>query len=468
MSVSWTKVWQGSQKVNVGEGYYLWDASQMQYKKSFSISSGEDAGDYDTSGYMSVANPSTDMSNMETFSGTSYSSTGEIEGFTYTGGEFDPTGDEFRKAMESGKQSDLLQGFNIGSEYYKYFEDVDMDELDFLKQEKALADKTATQEFDFGESALAFGANQNLMDIRKQTTTAQATSGFASNTAIDTVGQQATKSIMGEYNLQKGTLQQSLDTTMEKSNLAFEKGKEAFWEGTEDEWYDTLDRVETEIDADNETSGGSCFTGESPVLMSDGTKKKIKDIVKGDKIKGWGDKIHTVVELRPEKLANRKLYGFNGSPAFFTEEHPLMTIDGWKSLNPKETKRENPMMDIERFQVGDTVMGGKKVKDLGYIYTPILVEAIESKEDDPDTDVYNIHLSDGISFHVYNIPFHTVQSGVVVDKYAEEGLSNLSDEDKEKFVTAFSTVPGLMNATGKAFGSTFIKVFRQLGAKHGV
>ena len=145
-----------------------------------------------------------------------------------------------------------------------------------------------------------------------------------------------------------------------------------------------------------------------------------------------------------------------------------MTIDGWKSLNPKETKRENPMMDIERFQVGDTVMGGKKVKDLGYIYTPILVEAIESKEDDPDTDVYNIHLSDGISFHVYNIPFHTVQSGVVVDKYAEEGLSNLSDEDKEKFVTAFSTVPGLMNATGKAFGSTFIKVFRQLGAKHGV
>ena len=145
-----------------------------------------------------------------------------------------------------------------------------------------------------------------------------------------------------------------------------------------------------------------------------------------------------------------------------------MTIDGWKSLDPEETKRENPMMDLERFQVGDVVMGGKELKGLGYIYIPISIKTIDSKEDDPDTDVYNIHLSDGISFHIHNIPFHTIQSGVVVDKYAEEGLSNLSDEDKERFATAFSTVPGLMDATGRAFGSTFIKIFRQLGANHGV
>ena len=193
--------------------------------------------------------------------------------------------------------------------------------------------------------------------------------------------------------------------------------------------------------------------------------KQIKDIVKGDKIIGWGNKIHTVIELRPRKLGSRKFYGFNGGLTFFTEEHPVMTADGWKSLDPAQTKRENPVMDIERLQVGDVVMIAKYTEQIGFSYKPTLIKSFVTEEDDPDTDVYNLHLSDGVSFHIYNIPFHTVQSGVVVDKYAEEGLDNLSDEDKQKFATAFKTIPGLLEATGKAFGSTFVNIFTKLGDK---
>ena len=152
---------------------------------------------------------------------------------------------------------------------------------------------------------------------------------------------------------------------------------------------------------------------------------------------------------------------------FFTEEHPLMTADRWKALNPEKTKRENPVMELERLQVGDIVMQGEYSKDLGFVYKPVQIESLEYREDDPDTDVFNLHLSDGISFHVYDIPFHTIQSGIVVDRYAEEGLDNLCEEDKQKFVTAFSTIPGLMDATAKAFGSTFINIFTKLGHQNG-
>jgi len=214
-------------------------------------------------------------------------------------------------------------------------------------------------------------------------------------------------------------------------------------------------------------SQDSCLVAGSPVLMSDGEYKNIEDIVKGDKIIGWGDRIHTVVELRPMKLGSRKLYGINSDAMFFTEEHPLMTADGWKALNPEKTKRENPVMELERLQVGDVVMQGEYSKDLGFVYKPVQIESLEYREDDPDTDVFNLHLSDGISFHVYDIPFHTIQSGIVVDRYAEEGLDNLCEEDKQKFVTAFSTIPGLMDATAKAFGSTFINIFTKLGHQNG-
>ena len=50
MPVSWTSVWQGSNNVNVGSGYYTWDASSMKYKAAFHIGQDDDPADYDTDG----------------------------------------------------------------------------------------------------------------------------------------------------------------------------------------------------------------------------------------------------------------------------------------------------------------------------------------------------------------------------------------------------------------------------------
>lgn len=458
-NTDWKNAWQDADYVKVpstnvnnkgGYEHYKWDATSQKYTMTGSYTT-RDNGPGSTStttynapsdgNYLSVQNPTTDMSGMTTYAGTGLTAGGAMEGYTYTGGSFDPSSDEFKEAMKAGNMTDLLQGYGITSDYYKYFDDVDMNQLNLINKGYSVQGRQAGRK-----------RTSNLMDIREEESVGVAQAGMASSGTIASKVKRAEQGVWADFTSQKQQLA-----------VGWESDRNAFWQAEEDDFYNTIDDVEAKIDAANAPSG-SCFTGDSPILMSDGSKKQIKDIIKGDKVRGWGNKIHTVVELRPEKLADRKLYGFNGGPAFFTEEHPLMTIDGWKSLNPAETKRENPTMSLERFQVGDVVMGGKELEDLGYIYIPMTVTDIHSEEDDPDTDVYNIHLSDGISFHIHNIPFHTVQSGVVVDKYAEEGLSNLSDEDKQRFATAFSTVPGLMDATGRAFGSTFIKIFRQLGA----
>ena len=46
----------------------------------------------------------------------------------------------------------------------------------------------------------------------------------------------------------------------------------------------------------------------------------------------------------------------NGTFVKMTEEHPLMTRDGWKALDPNKTKEENPELIVKKLGVGDTVV----------------------------------------------------------------------------------------------------------------
>ena len=116
-----------------------------------------------------------------------------------------------------------------------------------------------------------------------------------------------------------------------------------------------------------ETGGGgagddeSCFIEGTQVLLSDGTYKNIEWVEIGESVKGNSGN-NTVLDLDPTLLGNRLLYGFNGETPFFTAEHPFMTTEGWKSINPQATVDENvegfeTLSDIGQLQVNDVISG---------------------------------------------------------------------------------------------------------------
>jgi hypothetical protein len=82
-----------------------------------------------------------------------------------------------------------------------------------------------------------------------------------------------------------------------------------------------------------------CFVAGTEIELSNGDSKNIEDIIVGDEVIGWkdGERINGVVsELKPTYLGNRSLYNINDLKITFTDEHPFLTKDGWKSIAPDE------------------------------------------------------------------------------------------------------------------------------------
>ena len=154
-----------------------------------------------------------------------------------------------------------------------------------------------------------------------------------------------------------------------------------------------------------------CFTGETEILMVDGTYCPIADVSVGDRIIGEGGEINTVLHVETPLLGDRKLYAFNDGPAFVTAEHPFKTRDGWKSIDPVATRAETGHFGLEPLRMGDQLLmlaaasfmyipsarsrGGAEVKSLPeiVILTAYQVLArISEHADDPIRPVYNLRL----------------------------------------------------------------------------
>lgn len=131
------------------------------------------------------------------------------------------------------------------------------------------------------------------------------------------------------------------------------------------------------------TTNSSCFIAGTQVTLNDGTRKAIETLTVGDVVKGAsGD--NKVVKMETPTLDGRDLYRINGSKAFVTAEHPFMTKDGWKSIDPKATALENAALKVGSLVVGDTL-----VTDKG----ELKVASIEAVKSAPETVVYNPILS---------------------------------------------------------------------------
>lgn len=90
--------------------------------------------------------------------------------------------------------------------------------------------------------------------------------------------------------------------------------------------------------------------------MADGTSREIERVEVGDFVLGAAGRINRVVGIERPRLGDRLLYALNDGDFFVTAEHPFLTEDGWKAIDPAATAMENPTLRVARLNVGDRLL----------------------------------------------------------------------------------------------------------------
>ena len=116
----------------------------------------------------------------------------------------------------------------------------------------------------------------------------------------------------------------------------------------------------------------TCFPAGTKVLMENGNQKNIEEINVGDAVVSQsekGNKSESRVTALDQPIRDHmcQINFEGGEDLKLTDEHPLFTQDGWKSINPKNTFRENPNLKVGKLKEGDQVAKADgataKVKD---------------------------------------------------------------------------------------------------------
>ena len=167
--------------------------------------------------------------------------------------------------------------------------------------------------------------------------------------------------------------------------------------------------------------GADCFIAGTPVMIhEEGNRspqsfKNIEDVQVGDKVHRFDGESNTVLELKNNIYTNgRKLVSINGGDFFFTEDHPLKTTDGWKSVNSKLTNinykgtfKISPYSmeigEVGQLQIGDTIIGHSG-KDT-------IVTAIATKEVPDNTPIYNFALDGDHEYFAHGFLVHNKGGG---------------------------------------------------------
>ena len=178
---------------------------------------------------------------------------------------------------------------------------------------------------------------------------------------------------------------------------------------------------------------GDCFLPHTPITMADGiTTKPISEICSGDQVIGRGGIVNSVVELKLTTLGPRPIYGWNEKLPFVSEEHPLMTTEGWGAFNPLYLSEHEPHVhteivneqnkDVIKIETGTelvTIEGNEVIKDLTSIHM------------NEDTTLYTIMLDgDDHTYYANSVLAHNKTP-------RPDPPPNKDDDD-------FTTVPGTL------------------------
>jgi hypothetical protein len=110
-----------------------------------------------------------------------------------------------------------------------------------------------------------------------------------------------------------------------------------------------------------------CIMEGTEVTLADGTTKKIEDIALGDEIKSENGGSTKVSAINSFTQATDELYSINAGRPLMTLEHPVLTTEGWKAVNPSVTTVKSDMGTVGKLEVGDMLVtpnGPVKIQSL--------------------------------------------------------------------------------------------------------
>jgi len=98
-----------------------------------------------------------------------------------------------------------------------------------------------------------------------------------------------------------------------------------------------------------------CFTENSFVTLTDGTRKEIRLIEVGDKVLGADKSINEVTRNHSIEKTSA-LYGWGSTVPFVTGAHPFLTTQGWKCFNLEAGRKLHPELDLTEIQENDKLI----------------------------------------------------------------------------------------------------------------
>lgn len=101
--------------------------------------------------------------------------------------------------------------------------------------------------------------------------------------------------------------------------------------------------------------GGGCFVAGTQISLKNGSKKNIENVQLNEELVDQHGNLVYVKALKSYDYQG-KIYSINGNQAFFTPNHPFLTLTGWKSLDPVKSMEESPGLVVTKLKVGDVLV----------------------------------------------------------------------------------------------------------------
>lgn len=201
----------------------------------------------------------------------------------------------------------------------------------------------------------------------------------------------------------------------------------------------------------NDGGGGGCFTGDTPLMLPDGSQIAIKSVKYGDSILGYGgvSSLHSEEIVSQTLTQPRMIYGINDCAPFFTAGHAFLTEDGtWKAISPECANEENPNLNATQLEIGDLLLLADKSAD-GLLYKSIQIARITQAVLPAGEKIYGLHLIEGP--HSYHVNRFVVRMNypMLTEDRLTRGFAKLSKGERKLIRDTVSPImPLLKKAVG--------------------
>ena len=123
-------------------------------------------------------------------------------------------------------------------------------------------------------------------------------------------------------------------------------------------------------------------------------------------------------EIEQPLPGHRLLYALNGSTFFVTAEHPFMTDEGWKSIDPTALAAEHSALRVDRLTVGDRLLilaaaavpvgvgGSISTQAVDVRIDAVPLHSLVGRSADPATPLYNLRLDGDHTYFANDLLVH--------------------------------------------------------------